>query len=184
VRTFAQNLAVVGELWPMAEFTGEEKKLWNDDLSGLDQDTLYESLRSVKRLRESLYPQLPWVLASYRELSASRRARSKSLDPHPKLALEISDEEDAMLAGELTAMIEASSPSDFAAIEEVMLGEKLPRMRATTASRLLRLLSARRDPSPSQCDGPSPEDIQQREEAAALLRNHADRIREKQEAST
>lgn len=137
MRTFEANKQAINQLWPQCQWTDEERKLWHDDLSPLDQDTLYDAIRNVKRSHDTLYPQLKWISQEYRELaSAKRKALKPSTPSEKRLELAISDEEDAALANDFVAVIDASDPSHCPGIE-VMVLDKLPKMHARTAVRLI-----------------------------------------------
>jgi hypothetical protein len=86
MRTWEENKTAINQLWPMAQFTEEERRLWHDDLSGLDQAVLYDAIRNVKRNNESLYPQLKWLRDEYRHLSRLARVLRHRLDPRPPVA--------------------------------------------------------------------------------------------------
>jgi hypothetical protein len=138
MRTWDQNKAAMNQLWPQCQWSDEERRLLNDDLGGLDQDTLYDALRNVKRTRDTLYPQLPWILQAYRELNAAKRSALKSTPGkvEPKLRLDISEDEDKRLATEFVALVESSQPSDFEMVETMVL-DKLPKMHSATAFKVL-----------------------------------------------
>jgi hypothetical protein len=137
-RTWQENSATINGLWPQCQWTDAEIELWRSDLSGLDQDLLFDALRNVKRSRDSLYPQLPWVLAAYRELDAARKAIAKrsKLEPVEKVKLDIDDREDAKLASEFTFAIEHAEPCEFENLRHMIL-DKLPRLKSVTAFRLI-----------------------------------------------
>ena len=137
MRTWEDNKTAINQLWPMAQFTDEEKRLWREDLSNLDQDVLYDAIRNVKRGHDTLYPQLKWMLEGYRELfSLKRRALRQTGEKHKKLDLNISADEDKKLASDFIAVIDAASPDEYESIENMVL-DKLPRMHAATALRVL-----------------------------------------------
>ena len=138
MRTWDQNRAAINQLWPIAQFTDEEKRLWHDDLSGIDQDVLYDSLRNVKRSRDSLYPQLPWILQAYRELFSAKRSALKATptQSEPRLLVNVSDAEDKRLAAEFVTYIDSAQPSEFDAVETMVL-DNLPKMLNATAYRVL-----------------------------------------------
>lgn len=138
MRTWDENRTTINQLWPQCQWTDEERRLWKDDLSGLDQDVLYGALRNVKRSRDTLYPQLKWILDEYRELSWSRkRASRQTTKPEPKVDLSgINDDEDRRLAQDFVALIDMSEPSQFEDIKERVL-DKLPHMHARSAIRVL-----------------------------------------------
>lgn len=137
MRTWEDNKTAINQLWPMVQFTEEEKRLWREDLGSLDQDVLYDAIRNVKRGRDTLYPQLKWMLDGYRELfSLRRRALRQTGDKHEKLDLNISAEEDKRLATDFIAVIDGASPDQYESIENMVL-DKLPRMNAATALRVL-----------------------------------------------
>jgi hypothetical protein len=138
VRTWDENKTAINQLWPQCQWTDEERRLWKDDLSGLDQDVLYGALRNVKRSRDTLYPQLKWILDEYRDLSWSRkRAARQTTKPEPKLDISgINDEEDKRLSQDFVALIDMSERSQFEDIEERVL-DKLPQMHSKSAGRVL-----------------------------------------------
>lgn len=137
MRTWDENKTAINQLWPQCQWTDEERLLWSGDLSGMDQDVLYDALRNVKRTHDTLYPQLKWILDEYRELSWARKRTAKQKTPtEKKLDLHIDDAEDSQLHEELVSLIELSGPQDFHDIEASVL-DKLPKMRANTALRVL-----------------------------------------------
>jgi hypothetical protein len=138
VRTWDENKTAINQLWPQCQWTDEERRLWKDDLSGLDQDVLYGTLRNVKRSRDTLYPQLKWILDEYRDLSWSRkRAARQTAKPEPKVDLSgINDEEDKRLSQDFVALIDMSERSQFEDIEKRVL-DKLPQMHSKSAVRVL-----------------------------------------------
>lgn len=144
MRTWDDNRAAINQLWPQCKWTDEERRLLHDDLSGLDQDVLYDALRNVKRSRDSLYPQLPWMLQSYRDLFSAKRSALKSVPTtsEPRLRCEVDDAEDKRLAEEFVSVIDTSGPSDFKSIEAMVL-DKLPKMLNATAYRVLMYASKR-----------------------------------------
>lgn len=137
MRTWDENKTAINQLWPQCQWTEEERRLWSGDLSGMDQDVLYDALRNVKRTHDTLYPQLKWILDEYRELSWARRRAAKQKTPtEKKLDLHINDDEDRQLHEELVALVDMSEPQHFEDIEARVL-DKLPKMRARTALRVL-----------------------------------------------
>lgn len=137
MRTWEENRAAINQLWPQCQWNDEERALWRGDLSGLDQDVLYDAARNVKRNKDTLYPQLKWFLDEYRDLSsAKRRISTRKTETEKKLNLKIDDEEDSRLHGEIVAVIDMAEPSQFEQIETLVLN-RLPKMHAKTALRAL-----------------------------------------------
>lgn len=138
MRTWEDNRSAINQLWPQCQWSEEERRLLKDDLSGLDQEVLYDALRNVKRSRDSLYPQLPWMLQAYRELFSSKRAALKAqpAKAEPRLMSDVSDAEDKRLAQEFVNVIDASQPSEFDMVQTMVLN-KLPKMLNATAYRVL-----------------------------------------------
>ena len=99
MRTWEENRSAINQLWPQCQWTDEERRLWKDDLSSLDQAVLYDAVRNVKRTKETLYPQLKWVLEEHRDLMRARkRASAKPASQDVKIDLSgIRDEEDGKL---------------------------------------------------------------------------------------
>lgn len=150
-RTWQQNSDAINGLWPQCQWTDEEIDLWRSDLSGLDQDVLFEAIREVKRSKESLYPQLVWVLTAYRTLSAARRAADRLAAPREPAytgdRLEIDPAESRRLAAEIAAEIDAAGPGDVDAIL-AKIDAATDRMDAIAAARLAWRASARRNATP------------------------------------
>jgi len=137
-RTWDENRASINALWPRAEHTDEERRLWHEDLAGLDQGVLYDAIREAKRTHESLFPQIKWVHDAYREILAARRKASKprAVPAGERLGLRIDPAEDARLAADFVALIDSSTRGDFDGVERLVLG-KLPAMSSSTAVRVL-----------------------------------------------
>jgi hypothetical protein len=138
VRTWEENKAAINQLWPTVKFTDEERNLWRDDLSGLDQSSLYDAIRNVKRTRDNPWPQLKWVLDEYREIARIRaRASSPVSAKEKKLNITVDAEHDGKLAKDFCAYIDSAPPSEFSEIESKVL-DKLPEMWSRTAVRVLK----------------------------------------------
>lgn len=142
MRTWEENKVTIHELWSQHEFTGEEAALWREDLGGLDQDMLYDSLRNVKRNHATLWIHLKWLLDEYRQLKQSKARAVNKIDRGEKLNLHIDADESHKLAEQFMALIDISTPADFASIEAKVLDE-LPRMSSKTAVRVLIYARAR-----------------------------------------
>jgi hypothetical protein len=122
MRTWDENRAAINQLWPVATFTEEEKKLWSDDLSSLDQVTLYDAIRNAKRTHDSVYPQLKWVLDEYRSRQATKmHALKPRKSSEPKLVTDIDFEEDRALTQQMIALVDESRPQDFEVVQETVL---------------------------------------------------------------
>jgi len=122
-RTWEDNCKAINGLWPHCEWTDEQRSLWRDDLSHLDQDVLHEALREVKRTHDSLYPQLPWVIEAYRSIVASKRCTTgdSSWLRETRKAVHIDEKNSARLASEFRNLIEVAKPEDFHDIEKRIL---------------------------------------------------------------
>jgi hypothetical protein len=116
VRTWDDNKSAINQLWPRAEFTDEERRLWHDDLSTLDQVVLYDAIRNVKRNNDTLYPQLKWFREEYRHLERLRRfhdARKVKGSDQPRETVDIDPASDAKVAADLRDVIEMLTPSQW-----------------------------------------------------------------------
>jgi len=109
VRTWDDNRNAINQLWPMAQFTDEEKRLWSEDLSRLDQVLLYDAIRNVKRTRDSLYPQLPWVLAEYRDLWRARKSTERKPAQERRTPVVIDKDTDVQMERELRTVVEMAT---------------------------------------------------------------------------
>ena len=139
MRTWEENKTAINQLWPTVQFTDEERRLWSEDLSPLDQDDLYGAIRNVKRTHDNPWPQLKWVLDEYRELSRMKVSASSSrLRAEEKLNLLIDPDEDARLAKDFCGLADVSPPGEFRSVEKKLLDEYLPKMFSRTAVRVLR----------------------------------------------
>lgn len=114
MRTWSDNKTAINQLWPMAQFTEEERRLWHDDMSGLNQDVLYDAIRNVKRNNESLYPQLKWIRDEYRHLSRLVQYVSRpSPSGEKREIVNIDKDVNKQYRDELRLLIESATPSDF-----------------------------------------------------------------------
>jgi hypothetical protein len=138
-RTWEDNKLAINQLWPVASYTDEEARLWREDLGGLDQALLYDAIRNVKRRHDSVYPQLKWVLDSYRELMTLRRAALKSTSSkEPKVSYSWDDAEDKRLAREYVEWIEQATPSEYRTIyDHIFEMENFRKMRSPTVIKLV-----------------------------------------------
>jgi hypothetical protein len=138
-RTWDDNKQAINQLWPVAQFTDEEKRLWNDDLSPLDQDVLYDAIRNAKRSHDSIYPQLKWMLDAYRELMTLRKAALRQTKPHePKTVWNISDEQDAETRAWLVEWIDRADPSEYRDIYDATFADgTFEKLKSVTAISVL-----------------------------------------------
>lgn len=144
MRTWDDNRAAINQLWPQCQWSEEERRLLHDDLGSLDQAVLYDALRNVKRNYDTLYPQLKWMLESYRELmSARKRASTPSKPQERKLDLSIDDEEDRRMSSDFIALVDKATPAEFSEIESAVLDVGLPKMHSRSAIRVLRYARCR-----------------------------------------
>jgi hypothetical protein len=138
VRTWDENRISINQLWPQCQWTDEERRLWHDDLHALDQPMLYDALRNVKRNNDTLYPQLKWIIESYRELSSARKRATKPTFPvEPKLKVDVNDDEDRKLTADFLSLIDLSTPSDWQMVEKRVLEFGLPKMHSRSAVHVL-----------------------------------------------
>jgi hypothetical protein len=142
-RTWEQNRTALNQLWPTWKVTDEERSLWSDDLSPLDQDVLYDAIRNVKRTHDAPWPQLKWVLDAFRDLDYQRKQLTRRyVKAEPKLKVEVDDAKDAKLVEEFKSYIECGTPGEYRDIQDRIL-DKLPHMHALSVMRLLRYTTAR-----------------------------------------
>ena len=138
-KTWDDNRTAINELWPVAQFTNEEKRLWHDDLSPLDQDILYDAIRNAKRSHDSVYPQLKWILDAYRELNNLRRAALRLTDKRePKTKWHITDEQDAEARNSLIEWVDRADPADYREIYDAIFADgTFEQLKSTTALRII-----------------------------------------------
>lgn len=145
MRTWEENRRAISELWPLMEWTGEEKKLWVDDLSVLDQTLLYDAIRNVKRTRETNYPQLVWIRDEYRTLNRLSQAAARNGKPvEPRELQKVAASDDQRYRDELMEVIRMASPSDFEMIRDLIAGKAAEvKIEMATALRLINFLLQR-----------------------------------------
>lgn len=138
-RTWDDNRTAINQLWPVAQFTDEEKRLWSDDLSGLDQETLYDAIRNAKRTHDSVYPQLKWILDAYRELTNLRRAALRLSQPREKKTeWNIDDDGDRQARNEMIEWVDRAEPSEYQAIHDAVFAHgTFERLHSITALRIV-----------------------------------------------
>lgn len=145
MRTWDDNRRAINELWPLMEFSSEAKKLWTDDLSGLDQVVLYDAIRNVRRNTESNYPQLKWIRDEYRGLRRlSTFGTTPSQSGEPRQVVKIDPDADSQMREELRAYIDGATPSEFRSTVD-LIAEKASKLQIemATAFRLVRYLTER-----------------------------------------
>jgi hypothetical protein len=127
----------MNQLWPSHIWSDEELKLVREDLSPLDQPTLYDAIRNAKRKHDTPFVHLKWLLDEYRELSSSKRHALKASKPKdPKLQISIDDDLDRKLAADFVAWIDDCDPEHFGEVETMVL-DKLPQMHSLSALKVL-----------------------------------------------
>jgi hypothetical protein len=127
----------MNQLWPSHIWSDEELKLVREDLSPLDQPTLYDAIRNAKRKHDTPFVHLKWLLDEYRELSSSKRHALKASKPKdPKLQISIDDDLDRKLAADFVAWIDDCDPEHFGEVETRVL-DKLPQMHSLSALKVL-----------------------------------------------
>jgi hypothetical protein len=137
VRTWDENKTAINQLWPSHEWSEEEAKLVREDLSPLDQPTLYDAIRNAKRKHDTPFVHLKWLLDEYRELASAKRHALKATQPKdPKLKLDIDDELDRKLSADFVAWIDDCEPGDFGVVENTVL-DSLPQMHSLSAVKVL-----------------------------------------------
>ena len=142
MRTWDENKNVINQFWP-TEWNPEETKLMREDLSPLDQDTLYDAIRNVKRKHDTPFVHLKWILDEYRSLCLAKKHASKSNKPkEPKLDIKVDDARDQELCDEFVAWIDGCQPQQFQEVETAVL-DRLPEMHGASAFRVLGYARAR-----------------------------------------
>ena len=137
MRTWEENKTAINQLWPSHEWSDEEAKLVREDLSPLDQPTLYDAIRNAKRKHDTPFVHLKWLLDEYRELSSSKRHALKASKPKdPKLEISIDDDLDRRLAADFVSWIDDCDPEHFGDVETKVL-DKLPQMHSLSAVKVL-----------------------------------------------
>ena len=145
MRTWDTNRQTINQLWPLMEFTAEEKKLWHDDLSGLDQAVLYDAIRNVKRNNDTNYPQLKWVRDEYRVLDRLGKLKRKTTPAgEPRQVVSIDADRNARTREELKVAIDLATPADYRATVD-LVADKAGKceIELATAIRLVNYLNER-----------------------------------------
>jgi hypothetical protein len=148
-RTWDDNRETINDLWPLLELRPAEKELWHDDLSALDQETLYEALREVKRSKESPWPQLAWIHEAYRQLRSAQRSAERIAErmqpafSGERLVIDVEESErlNAHYRGAFEA-VQTLEELDALAFE---LNASVDKLEARTAIRLFREASGARE---------------------------------------
>ena len=137
MRTWDENKTAINQLWPSHSWSDEEAKLVRQDLSPLDQATLYDAIRNAKRNHDTPFVHLKWLLDEYRALASSKRRALKASKPaEEKLRLNIDDQADRKLSEDFVAWIDECEPQDFEHVQATVL-DKLPQMHSASAVRVL-----------------------------------------------
>lgn len=146
MRTWELNRQAMNQLWPQCQWTDEERKLLNEDLSTLDQDVLYDSLRNVKRTRDTLYPQLKWITEEYKHLDRMKRYLLKPAPGtnDPRKPVRICKDTDSRIGAELRAVIQGATLRQKDEIVKLIADKAASlQIEMQTAYRLVRYLLER-----------------------------------------
>lgn len=146
MRTWELNRQAINQLWPQCQWTDEERKLLNEDLSSIDQDVLYDALRNVKRNRDTLYPQLKWITEEYRHLDRLKRFLLKPAPGtnEPRKPVAICKDSDKRIGAELRAVIQAATLGEKQEIIDLIADKAASlQIEMQTAYRLVRYLLER-----------------------------------------
>ena len=145
MRTWDDNRQAINQLWPLMTLTEEEKRLWRDDLSSLDQPVLYDAIRNVKRNNDSNYPQLKWIRDEYRALDRIRNfSNRRSSAGEPRQIVNIDSAENARMRDELKIAIELATRADYQSTVDLIADKASQhKVELSTAYRLVRYLNER-----------------------------------------
>ena len=146
MRTWDQNKTAINQLWPQCQWTDEERRLWSDDLSSVDQDVLYDATRNVKRNNDTLYPQLKWFREEYRSLKRLKDARNpsrSSAEPRPS-KVDIAAELDARTKADLMLVVDDATVENHREVITLIADKAADlQVRMHTAYRLVSYLLQR-----------------------------------------
>ena len=146
MRTWEENKQAINQLWPRAEFTNEERKLWNDDLGSLDQSVLYDAIRNVKRNTDTLYPHIKWFREEYRGLHRVRKFSEQRATPgsEPRKAVVIDAKTNDATRETLREWLSQLVPANYQeGIDCIAQHAHDLKVGMTTAFRLVRYLQER-----------------------------------------
>lgn len=146
MRTWDDNRTAINQLWPCVDFTDEERRLWHDDLSPLDQDVLYDAIRNVKRVNDTLYPQLKWFRDEYRGLHRIRKFADKRANPEcgQRVPVRIEKHDDERMRNDLLAYIDQLTPAQWQEGVQLIADKAAElKIELATAFRLCRYLNER-----------------------------------------
>lgn len=143
--TWDDNRQAINQLWPLMTLTEEEKRLWRDDLSSLDQPVLYDAIRNVKRNNDSNYPQLKWIRDEYRALDRIRNfSNRRSSAGEPRQIVNIDSADNARMRDELKIAIELATRADYQSTVDLIADKASQhKVELSTAYRLVRYLNER-----------------------------------------
>jgi hypothetical protein len=150
MRTIEENSKAIGGLWPEWKPTDEQRSLWRDTLTPLDQDAVFEAVRRAKASSNWREPVLKGVVEAYAEVRRERAEAAKAAKPaaapepvpdrksfeQPEAAVE------RRLIEDFTGVIEAARPGEFKEIEGRVLDRLGRGLSSVAAYRLL--VAARR----------------------------------------
>ena len=144
MRTWEDNKRAINQLWPQCIWTDEERSLWHDDLLGLDQPTLYDAIRNVKRNNDSLYPQLKWIREEYRHLHRLRTVLSTRKTAEQRVVVDIDKEQNERMREELKVLVELATPADYQRTVDIV-ADKAAKLQVElgTATKLVNYLNDR-----------------------------------------
>lgn len=146
MRTWNDNRTAINQLWPRFELTEAERQLWHDDLSGLDQDVLYDAIRNVKRNTDTLYPQLKWMRDEYKRLHRIRSfaERGPSAPKEQRQVVRINEKDNERVRRDLVKVIDSLVPAQWQeGVDLIAAKAGELKIEMQTALRLCRYLNDR-----------------------------------------
>ena len=145
MRTWEQNRRAINELWPLMVFKNEEIALWHHDLGGLDQESLYDAIRNVKRNNDTNYPQLKWIRDEYRVLHRLKNfAATKAKSSEPRNPVRIDSASELKMRDDLRTVADMATVDDFQSTVALIADKAAGlQIELATAYRLVRYLTER-----------------------------------------
>tara|TARA_S200002703_G_scaffold90203_2_gene77806 strand:+ start:115 stop:630 length:516 start_codon:yes stop_codon:yes gene_type:complete len=97
--TWETNRQRINGLWSQASWTPEEKFIWHDALSELNQQRLWKALQVVAKKYSSPKPSIKWVLTEYQRILDDEEA--KAIAEKREKTQEYDDEKDRRMMDEV-----------------------------------------------------------------------------------
>jgi hypothetical protein len=125
MRTYEDNVETINELWQTFMPTHELKQLFREQLSKLNQDVLYLSIKRAKVDNEGPWPAIKWFTTAYadvqRKLREAGEVREVAYKPIKNTLPKVDGDAEAKLVSDFRLAIQDCGDQGFVALHDMIV---------------------------------------------------------------